>query len=403
MRLKHVAAFAIGITALYPKISPGQTTPMEFKTVTPCRIVDTRTPSGAPEMAAGTTRSFLPSTNCFVPTTALAYSVNVTVVPDSKLGYLTMWPTGEPQPLVSTLNSDGRVKANAAIVPAGTDGKISVYVTDSTHVIIDINGYFVLDNTQGSGLQFYQVAPCRVVDTRKPTGPLGGPYIVGGAPGRPFNPLTSNCNLPSTATAYSMNFTAVPHGPLGYLTVWPTDQTQPVVSTLNASTGTVTANAAIVPAAANGSISVYASNDTDLVIDVNGYFAPPNAGGLDLYTLAPCRVLDTRDNNGAPFNGTIAVTLITRIGSGCLQRPRTSPQAYVLNATVVPPGPLTYLTLWPDGEAQPFVSTLNSFDGAITSNMAIVPTDNTMIDAYASNPTHLVLDLSGFFAPYVTQ
>ena len=59
--------------------------------------------------------------------------------------------------------------------------------------------------------------------------------------------------------------------------------------------------------------------------------------------------------------------------------------------------------MWPDGEAQPFVSTLNSSDGATTSNMAIVPTDNTMIDAYASNPTHLVLDLSGFFAPYVTQ
>ena len=102
-------------------------------------------------MAAGTTRSFLPSTNCFVPTTALAYSLNVTVVPDSKLGYLTMWPTGEPQPLVSTLNSDGRVKANAAIVPAGTDGKISVYVTDSTHVIIDINGYFVLDKRKAPG------------------------------------------------------------------------------------------------------------------------------------------------------------------------------------------------------------------------------------------------------------
>jgi len=32
--------------------------------------------------------------------------------------------------------------ANAAIVPAGTDGAINVYVTDRTHVIIDINGYF---------------------------------------------------------------------------------------------------------------------------------------------------------------------------------------------------------------------------------------------------------------------
>jgi hypothetical protein len=184
--------------------------------------------------------------------------------------------------------------------------------------------------------------------------------------------------------------------------VWPTDQKQPLVSTLNASTGAVTANAAIVPAAANGSISVFASNDTDLVIDVNGYFAPPG-NGLDFYAVEPCRVLDTRNNNGAPFNGTISISPVTRLGGGCLNRPRTSPQAYVVNATVVPPGPLGYLTLWPDGETQPFVSTLNALDGAITSNMAIVPTDNTVIDAFASNPTHLIVDLSGFFAPYVTQ
>jgi hypothetical protein len=65
------------------------------------------------------------------------------VVPDGLLSYLTAWPTGSAQPFVSTLNSfDGSVVANAAIVPAGTDGAISVYVTDRTHVIIDINGYF---------------------------------------------------------------------------------------------------------------------------------------------------------------------------------------------------------------------------------------------------------------------
>src|SRR5690242_2584969 len=171
MRLKHIAAFAIGITALLPKVSQAQTA-LEFRTVTPCRVVDTRTDAGGPKMAAGQTRSFLPSTNCVVPPSAAAYSLNVTVVPDSKLGYLTIWPTGEPQPVVSTLNSDGRTKANAVIVQAGTDGKVSVFVTDATHVVIDINGYFVPDNTQFAGLQFYPVTPCRIADTRKPNGPL---------------------------------------------------------------------------------------------------------------------------------------------------------------------------------------------------------------------------------------
>ena len=51
-------------------------------------------------------------------------------------------------------------------------------------------------------------------------------------------------------------------------------------------------------------------------------------------------------------------------------------QAYVFNASVVPPGALGYLTLWPDGTNQPLVSTLNALDGSISSNMAIVPTTN---------------------------
>ena len=80
-------------------------------------------------------------------------------------------------------------------------------------------------------------------------------------------------------------------------------------------------------------------------------------------------MLDTRDNNGQPFQGERTVNVV---GSTCA--PPSSAQAYVFNATVVPPGALGYLTLWPDGENQPVVSTLNATDGAITSNMAIVPT-----------------------------
>jgi hypothetical protein len=76
-----------------------------------------------------------------------------------------------------------------------------------------------------------------------------------------------------------------------------------------------------------------------------------------------------------------------------------SAQAYVFNATVVPPSPLGYLTLWPFGGTQPLVSTLNALDGALTSNMAIVPAGSGSVDAYASNPTQLLLDISGYFAP----
>ena len=71
--------------------------------------------------------------------------------------------------------------------------------------------------------------------------------------------------------------TVVPQGPLGYLTAWPTGQTQPVVSTLNSLDGTVLANAAIVPAGTGGAVSFFASDTTDLVVDINGYFASPGA------------------------------------------------------------------------------------------------------------------------------
>ena len=68
--------------------------------------------------------------------------------------------------------------------------------------------------------------------------------------------------------------TVVPPGPLSYLTTWPTGQSQPAVSTLNSYAGKVVADAAIVPVVMNGSINVFATAPTDLIVDANGYFAP---------------------------------------------------------------------------------------------------------------------------------
>jgi len=373
---------------------------LRFVPVMPCRVADTRNangPFGGPFLSGGNTRAFaVPNSPCGIPAEAQAYSVNVTVVPHVPLRYLTVFPCGETQPFVSTLNSlDGRTKAGAAIVPVGTGGAICFFVTDDTELVLDINGYFVpAANT--SALAFYPVTPCRLVDTRLQNGALGGPFLAGNA-ARTFPILSSSCNVPSTAQAYSLNFTSVPRGTLGFLTAWPAGQTQPLVSTLNAPTGTITANAAIVPAGTNGDVSVFVTNDSDLVIDINGYFAPPGTGtgGLSLYNLVPCRVLDTRNPPGSPpFVGTLDVNVA---GSAC--GAPVSAQSYVLNATVVPQGALHYLTLWPQGATQPFVSTLNALDATITSNMAIVPTTNGSVSAFATDSTHLVLDISAYFAP----
>jgi uncharacterized repeat protein (TIGR02543 family) len=381
---------------------------LQFIATTPCRLLDTRQNGGGGPIQGGTYETFnLPqlaqTMGCDNLSTAAAYSLNVTVVPQGPLGYLTIWPAGQSQPLVSTLNSyDGRVKANAAIVSAGVSAAVSIYVTNTTDVLLDIDGYFA--PASQSTLAFYPLPPCRVADTRDPKEPagLGPPYLTGGEP-RDFPVLAATtCNIPSSAQAYSLNFTAVPHGFLGYLTVWPTGQNQPVVSTLNAYGGQVTANAAIVQAGTAGKVSTYALDDTDLLIDIDGYFAAPGQGGLSLYPVVPCRVLDTRPH---PFQFELSPP-VDVVNSPC-GVPGTA-QAYVFNATVVPQGGLGYLTLWPDGSSQPVVSTLNAYDGAVSSNMAIVPAGSQgKVDAYADplNPsdpndvTDLILDISSYFAP----
>jgi hypothetical protein len=327
----------------------------------------------------------------------MAFSLNVTVVPPSggRLGYLTIWPTGESEPTISTLNStDGRIKANAALVPAGVAGSVSVYASDATDVVLDINGYFT--SAAPATLQFYPAAPCRVLDTRNPPGELGGPSLERNQE-RDFLVLSSDCGIPPGAQAYSLNFTVVPVGgqPLGFLTVWPAGQDEPGVSTLNNPKATVVANAAIVPAGTEGAIAVYPSQNTDLVADINGYFAAPDAGGMSFYPAAPCRVIDTRSTGGA-FIGqrTPAVDVV---GSSC--GIPSAAQAYVFNATVVPQVRVGYLTLWPHSESQPVASTLNAVDGFITSNMAIVPNLDGYTSAYASGVTQLILDISSYFAP----
>ena len=69
---------------------------------------------------------------------AQAYSLNMTVVPDGVLSYLSTWPAGGAQPVVSTLNAfKGQIVANAAIVPAGGAGAIDVYVTNTTDVVVE--------------------------------------------------------------------------------------------------------------------------------------------------------------------------------------------------------------------------------------------------------------------------
>ena len=394
-------SFGSAASAIY-SFSTAPVAGLRFVPVTPCRLADTRGRTdafGGPALPGGFVRSFaVPQGGCGIPATAQAYALNVTAVPRGRLSYLTLWPGGQAQPLVSTLNSwDGTVVANAAIVPAGADGSVSVFVTDPTDVILDIDGYFDPPGVSDS-YAFYSATPCRVADTRRAVGTFGGPALSARQV-RDFPIPSSSCGIPASARAYSLNVTAIPDPAvsyLGYLTAWPAGQAQPNVSTLNSWTGEVVANAAIVPAGTDGSISVFATDPADLVLDINGYFAAPGSSdALSFYPVTPCRVADTR---GGPALGGGMTRSFSVPASGC-NIPATA-AAYSLNVTVVPDGPLSYLTAWPAGSPQPFVSTLNSLGGTVAANAAIVQAGvDGAVSVYVTNATHVILDIDGYFAP----
>ncbi|HEV2064544.1 MAG TPA: hypothetical protein VGS00_08335 [Thermoanaerobaculia bacterium] len=119
---------------------------------------------------------------------------------------------------------------------------------------------------------FIPITPCRIADTRNPAGPYGAPALAGGVP-RNFT-LTGQCGIGLTAQAVSLNITVVNTLGPGFILIYPQGGVQPGVSTLNYVAGQTVANAAVVPLGTGGGVTVVAGvSGTDLIIDVNGYYA----------------------------------------------------------------------------------------------------------------------------------
>lgn len=150
-----VAGLPLGLEASDPREETlAAVTPyMSFVGITPCRLVDTRDAGfpagyGPPLLSAGEYRTIdMSEARCGVPTTARAVSMNVTVVLPSLPGFLSIWPgtsANQPDPLVSSLNyAANDVIPNAVIVPLlDANSQMTVYTPASTHLLIDVNGYF---------------------------------------------------------------------------------------------------------------------------------------------------------------------------------------------------------------------------------------------------------------------
>ncbi|MBL8209220.1 MAG: Ig-like domain repeat protein [Bryobacterales bacterium] len=381
---------------------------LQFVPLTPCRVLETRPTYntegrsgvfGPPQLSALEVRTLnLPSSsNCQIPTSAKAYVLNVTLLPRVQgLNLASLWPTGETRPTTWTVVSDGQVVANSAVVKAGAGGGINVFVSDAADLLIDISGYY----TEQTGLLFFPLTPCRVIDTRVTYRPLAGPF---GPPSlraqevRRFRlPQTPYCAVP-TAAAYSVTVTVVPPAPLAFLTAWPAGVGQPAVSTINSFAGRVLANNVVVPAAPDGSIDLFGYNDTDVLVDINGYYAPDDGrNGLYYFAVTQCRASDS--TAGAPFANETARTVDVPAAVGCQGIPRSA-KAYALNVIALPNGnPMPFITAYPTGQPRPAASILNAFEGQAVANAAIVPSGaNGAVDIYAFRATHVIVEATGYF------
>jgi hypothetical protein len=126
----------------------------------------------------------------------------------------------------------------------------------------------------GRALLFHTISPCRLVDTRRPPGPGGGPALTGGTT-RDFV-MAGGCGIPMAASAVAANVTAVLPSALGDLRIYPAGTPPPGSSVLNFRAGRTRANDAVLALASpSGAVTVRADlpgGSTNLILDVVGYF-----------------------------------------------------------------------------------------------------------------------------------
>ena len=128
-------------TATFDLVSP--TGPLDYFTLAPCRLFDTRT---AAPYAAGSTHVIPASGSCGVPPTARAVALNLTVTGPTGNGHLRLQAADLPLPLASAINFQaGLTRANDAVVGLDASASFLIYVgmpSGSVHVVVDVVGYF---------------------------------------------------------------------------------------------------------------------------------------------------------------------------------------------------------------------------------------------------------------------
>jgi Putative binding domain, N-terminal len=159
------------------------------------------------------------------------------------------------------------VAANASCV--GRSGSLTVAGRTFT-VSQAVGGSCVV-----TGSRFYTVTPCRVLDTRKASGPLGGPIMSAGAQ-RVVPITTSSCGVPAAAKSVAVNVTAVQPSADGSLHAYPGNLAPSAASVLSMRKNRSRAAIALLVLATDGSGGLGFQNEStgtvDVLVDVSGYF-----------------------------------------------------------------------------------------------------------------------------------
>lgn len=241
----------------------------------PTRILDTREGLGAPatKVAAKGTIEIAVAGKGGVPAAGASAAVLVvTATGASDPGFVTAWPTGAALPTASVLNlkSRGDTVPNLVIVPLGAGGRVSLFSSNGTHLLVDVAGWFTDASAAPSsdGL-FVPLAPVRALDSRSKT-PFGKLW-----PGQRNDLVVAGQGqVPASGvSAVIANVTSTGAANAGFVTVWPAATAQPTASNVNAPGGGAdVASLSFVAVGSTGAFSLFSDQGTGIIADVSGYF-----------------------------------------------------------------------------------------------------------------------------------
>ena len=187
--------------------------------------------------------------------------------------------------------SHGRKIAAFALVSlAGALFSVAVFAQNSPELPKDAAAVAPATHTLvGNPAPYQGFEPCRMIDTRTANGTYGGPKLVAGAT-RTFDldvngtgGLCAN-TFPPNVKAMVVNVTLVNEDGPGFVTIYPGNGTQPLASSINSSgPNTVIGNEIVMPLAPDGTVKVYTSVGTHLVMDLVGIFTNDLADGSNFF------------------------------------------------------------------------------------------------------------------------